>query len=206
MNRKIISFEGIDGSGKTTVIQKVAEKLAAEYKILISREPGGVKIAENIRDLILNEENKDADGLTSLMLFAASRNEHIKKKIEPALLTHDLIILDRFFDSSYAYQGFGQEIGYYKAKMVNELIIKNFIPYRTYLLKISLKTALNRRENENREEANHLDTKTDQFYQRVIEGYDFIASECGKRYKVIDAEQSIDHIVDQVIEDIKKWI
>jgi dTMP kinase len=205
MKNNFFTFEGIDGSGKTTVIQAVYEKLSQKHDVVISREPGGVETAENIRDLILSKKNENADGLTNVMLFAASRNEHIKKKIIPARKGGKIIIVDRYVDSSYAYQGFGQEIGFNIVKQVNESVVKNNYPCRTFLLKIDLATSMERKKSDTRDN-NHLDEKSIEFYERVIEGYDFLASEYRKRYYVIDATKSIEEISDEIIVEIEKCL
>jgi dTMP kinase len=205
MKNPFFTFEGIDGSGKTTVIKEVYNKLKDKYDVVISREPGGIDTAENIRNLILSDENANADGLTNVMLFAAARNEHLKKKIIPALETEKIVIVDRYVDSSYAYQGFGEEIGFNIVKQINDPVIKNNLPRRTFLLKIDLKTSIVRKGDESRNN-NHLDQKSFEFYNRIIEGYDFLASEYPKRYFVIDATQSVDKIVAQVIREIEKCL
>ena len=127
-----ISFEGVDGSGKTTVSKAVAKKLLdLGYYCVYTREPGGIEIAEEIRNVILDPKNTKMDAKTEALLYAASRRQHLVEKILPALDDGAIVISDRFIDSSLAYQGIARNIGFEKVKEINEFAIEDMYPQKT---------------------------------------------------------------------------
>ena len=117
-----ITFEGPEGSGKTTVIQAVAEKLAQDFDVISTREPGGVPTGEEIRKVVLDGNHMDIR--TEAMLFAASRREHLVEKVIPALKQHKIVLCDRYIDSSLAYQGYARGIGIEEVRKLNDFAIK----------------------------------------------------------------------------------
>jgi dTMP kinase len=133
---KFITFEGPDGSGKTTVSVKVTERLIKEgYSVILTREPGGSAIAEQIRNVILDPENTAMDDRTEALLYAASRRQHLVEKVLPALEQGTHVISDRFVDSSLAYQGCGRHLGIDPVMSINEFAIEGHMPDKTiYLL------------------------------------------------------------------------
>ena len=169
-----ITFEGIDGCGKTTQAKLLAESLEkAGYKVLITREPGGTEFADKIRSIVKDSSIK-IDGLTEYLLFASARADHIEKVIKPALKENIIVICDRFIDSSYAYQGYGKNVDLEFIINTNKFIIGDLYPDLTFYIDISPKEAMKRIEfrNEFRNENNdRLETNNLGFFMSVVDGY-----------------------------------
>ena len=146
MNRGwFITFEGPDGSGKTTISNNVYQQLKTEgFDVIYTREPGGIEIAEKIRDIILDPKNTAMDKKTEALLYAASRRQHLVEKILPALKENKIVICDRFVDSSLAYQGVGREIGIKEVLSINEFAIEGTYPDLTIFLDIDPLKGLSR--------------------------------------------------------------
>lgn len=158
MNGILISLEGPDGAGKTTVLQRILPELEkTSYKILSTREPGGVRVAEEIRNIILSTENTEIDSKTELMLFAAARRLHMQTKMLPALAAGEMVIVDRFIDSSVAYQGYGRELGVEPVNWLNEFATDGLKPDLTLYFDIDTDVALERIMKNRADEVNRLD-------------------------------------------------
>lgn len=200
-----ITFEGNEGSGKTTVAQSLKNKLEeAGYEVLITREPGGVRIAEDIRNLILNPEYKEMDPLCEALLYAAARRQHLVEKVLPALTEGKIVLCDRFIDSSLAYQGVGRDIGIDDIYEINQFAIQNVMPDKTFLLEIDFKKGLQRAKK--RGEFDRLEQEQDSFHQKVAEGYQIVAKRFSERIQVIDANQDVDAITNTIFEEVKKLL
>lgn len=198
---KFITFEGPDGSGKTTVSTAVVEKLKeAGIPVLYSREPGGSAIAEQIRDVILDPKNTAMDARTEALLYAASRRQHLKEIIEPALYKGINVICDRFIDSSLAYQGYGRHIGEKEVYQINEFAIESHMPDKTIFLKISAEDGLARIQN--RSFLDRLDQESITFHDDVFNGYEKVVEKYKDRMIIVDASKE----VDAVIEDAYKAV
>lgn len=198
---KFITFEGPDGSGKTTVSTAVVEKLKeAGVPVLYSREPGGSAIAEQIRDVILDPKNTAMDARTEALLYAASRRQHLKEIIEPALDKGINVICDRFIDSSLAYQGYGRHIGEKEVYQINEFAIESHMPDKTIFLKISAEDGLARIQN--RSFLDRLDQESIAFHDDVFNGYEKVVEKYKDRMIIVDASKE----VDAVIEDAYKAV
>ncbi|WBF52940.1 dTMP kinase [Macrococcoides canis] len=195
-----ITIEGPEGSGKTTVIKAIADQLMARFSVVCTREPGGIKISEDIRNILLDEANA-MDYRTEALLFAASRRQHLAEKVLPALQEGQIVICDRFIDSSLAYQGYARGIGMDEIRAINEFAIEGKYPDLTLYLKVSAETGLNRIKD-NLRETNRLDKEAIDFHKRVVEGYDILAKQFPNRIRIIDAEQS----EEQVVSESMKWI
>ncbi|NLY62702.1 MAG: dTMP kinase [Erysipelothrix sp.] len=196
-----ITFEGPDGSGKTTISKLVYEKLSQlGYDALYTREPGGIGISESIRDIILDVKNVNMDTRTEALLYAASRRQHLVEKIIPAINANKIVICDRFIDSSLAYQGFARNIGVEEVLHINEFAIEGRFPDVTLFLDISAQEGLNRIEG--RSFKDRLDLESIDFHNRVYEGYQLVLNKYKDRMVVIDAEKSIEAIVDEAVEVI----
>lgn len=192
---KFITFEGPDGSGKTTVSTAVVEKLKeAGYSVLYSREPGGSAIAEQIRDVILDPKNTAMDARTEALLYAASRRQHLKEIIEPALDKGINVICDRFIDSSLAYQGYGRHIGAEEVYRINEFAIENHMPDKTIFLKISAEDGLKRIQN--RSFLDRLDQESITFHDDVFKGYEKVVEKYADRMIIIDASKEVEDVID----------
>ncbi len=196
-----VTFEGPDGSGKTTISNLVHEKLQLlGYDSLYTREPGGIGISEDIRDIILDTKNTNMDIRTEALLYAASRRQHLVEKIIPALESGKIVVCDRFVDSSLAYQGFARNIGVKKVLDINEFAIEGHHPDMTIFLDISAEEGLNRIKGRNYKD--RLDLESVDFHNKVYEGYQLVLKKYEERMRIINAEKTIEEIVDEAIEII----
>lgn len=198
-----ITFEGPEGSGKTTVIQQVAQKLESEYNIVMTREPGGVKTGEQIRELLL--EGDGMDERTEALLFAASRREHLVGKVIPSLNEGKIVLCDRYIDSSLAYQGYARGIGLAEVKSINEFAIDGLYPDITIYLDVSVDIG-RKRILKNQRVQNRLDQESVNFHEKVVEGYKKIIHNESERFIVIDADRSIEEVVSAAYESISKYL
>ncbi|MFJ7738626.1 dTMP kinase [Lysinibacillus sp. NPDC097287] len=194
-----ITFEGPEGAGKTTVIQKIAERLEQEnIEVLPTREPGGIEIAEKIRAVILNPAHTAMDERTEALLYAAARSQHYFEKVRPALDAGKLVICDRFIDSSLAYQGYARGIGVDEVLAINEFAIGKKLPDVTILFDLAPEVGLARIHAHSDREINRLDVESLAFHEKVREGYLMLVERYPERIKVVNADQN----VEQVIEDV----
>ena len=202
MAGKFITFEGPEGSGKTSVVKAIVDYLKERnIDVLTTREPGGIRIAEDIRNIILNTRNKEMDLTTEALLFAASRRQHIIEKIWPALKKGQVVICDRFVDSSLAYQGFGRGLGYEKVFTINQYAIEGCLPDLTLFIDVPPKIGL-KRVFSNQRKVDRLDLETLEFHEKVYQGYQYLAKTYPDRIKVIDGTKSLE----EVIEASLTWI
>jgi dTMP kinase len=196
-NGKFITFEGTDGSGKTTQIKLLEEYLKDKgCEVVLSREPGGTKISELIRDLILDPANTEIVPLTEMILYAASRAQHVAQVIKPSIEAGKIVICDRFVDSSYAYQGCGRGLDLRLIADVNRVAIDGISPDVTFFLDIDPETAINRRINATG--ADRIEQEKLDFHKRVYEGYKKMSLLFPDRIMTIDAEKPIDEISSQI--------
>ncbi len=201
-NIKFISFEGGEGSGKSSQAQLLFKSLNKSNKVYLTREPGGTKLSEKIRKLLVNKGNFSIDPLTELLLINASRNEHIKNIILPKLGDNYTLICDRFLDSTFAYQVFGHGLDEKIFKDLNNLIVKSCIPTMTFLIdippSIGLKRSLKINEKENRFENFNVS-----FHERVRKGFKILAKNTD-RIHLINGKKSINSIHREIIDKINK--
>lgn len=194
-----ITFEGPEGAGKTTVIQKIAERLEQEnIEVLPTREPGGIEIAEKIRAVILNPEHTAMDERTEALLYAAARSQHYFEKVRPALDAGKLVICDRFIDSSLAYQGYARGIGVDEVLAINEFAIGKKLPDVTILFDLAPEVGLARIHAHGNREVNRLDVESLAFHEKVREGYMLLVKRYPKRIKVVNADQNVEQVVEDV--------
>lgn len=196
-----ITIEGPEGSGKTTVLKAVVEQLSKDYDVIATREPGGVKTAEAIRNILL--EGDAMDPRTEALLFAAARREHLVEKVLPALDKGITVICDRFIDSSLAYQGYARKIGVEAIQTINDFAIEGHAPDLTLYLDIPAEVG-QARIMQNQRAQNRLDKEDEAFHARVIDGYQQLIQNHPERYEVIDATQSIDAVIQDVLTAIKQ--
>lgn len=191
-----ITLEGPDGSGKTSVANCLKAYLQERgFQIVHTREPGGVAIAEEIRNVILKPENTNMDPKTEALLYAASRRQHLVEKVLPALQEGKIVLCERFVDSSLAYQGFAREIGMEEVMTINSFAIDGHMPDITLFLDIDAEIGLKRIAN-GRVKKDRLDAESLEFHQRVAKGYREVLRLYHKRMTVIDASQDIQKVVD----------
>ena len=191
-----LSFEGGDGCGKSTQLHKAAEFLTARgYEVLITREPGGTEVGEKIRALLLDVGNMEMTGECEAYLFAASRSEHVRRVIRPAVESGKIVLSDRFLDSSVAYQAFGRELGTDFVRQINERATDGVQPNLTFLFQADQEEMRRRLTSPDRIEREGRD-----FTQRVALGYIRLAEEEPDRIRVIDARRGID----EVFEDVRR--
>src|SRR5699024_1375333 len=198
-----ITFEGPEGSGKTTVIQQVAKILETDYDVVLTREPGGVQTGEQIRELLL--EGDDMDERTEALLFAASRREHLMGKVIPSLDNNKLVLCDRYIDSSLAYQGYARGIGIEEVRSINEFAINGLYPDRTIYLDVSVEVGRDR-ILKNQRNQNRLDQEDVKFHEKVVEGYKKIIHNESERFIVINADQSIEEVVNATYKSITEYL
>jgi dTMP kinase len=202
MKGLFITFEGVEGSGKTTIISNVYKQLKEKgFDVLVTREPGGIKIAEQIRKVILDVTNTEMDKRTEALLFAAARRQHLVEKIIPALNEDKIVLCDRFIDSSLVYQGLARDLGVDAVYDVNRFAIGSHMPNLTILLDVEPEIGLKRIMNSTRE-VNRLDLEKLDFHKKIYFGYRDFALQFPNRIKTVDAEQE----VSKVLEDCMKII
>lgn len=195
-----ITIEGVEGAGKTTVLEKVLKRLTElNYDVLLTREPGGIKISEKIRDIILDNEHAEMEKRTEALLYAAARRQHLVQKIIPALEAGKIVLCDRFIDSSLAYQGFAREIGIDNVLKINEFAIEGFMPSLTLYFDIEPEKGLNRIKQNKEREQNRLDLETLEFHRKVYEGYQLLLEKFPERIKKVDADQPVSQVTEETL-------
>lgn len=195
-----ITFEGGDGAGKTTQVNLLAAALRAlGHAVEVTREPGGTPIAERIRDVVLSMENLGLDRHAEALLYAASRAEHVAKKIRPALAAGRVVICDRYIDSSVAYQGVGRGLGRDEVLNLNLWATDGLVPTLTVLLDVEHESGLSRVLDPNRIEAEPVE-----FHARVREAFLELAAKEPDRYLVLPAHEEREVIAAKVLEAVRK--
>ena len=204
MKKQFITFEGPEGSGKTSVIKEVYEALKRQgHDVIVTREPGGVSISERIRSLLLDYNDEVMDARTEALLFAASRRQHVIEIIKPALEAGKIVLCDRYIDSSLAYQGVARDLGIEEVYSLNLFAIETYIPDLTLFIDISPETGL-KRVKKNQRAMDRLDLETLDFHQKVYEGYQTLMELEPERIKRIDGNTTIEAISKKAIELILK--
>lgn len=196
-----VVFEGGEGSGKSTIIEKIYIWLRESgHECILTREPGGIKISEKIREVILDKENTEMDGRTEALLYAAARRQHLVEKVIPAINSGKIVLCDRFVDSSLAYQGYARGLGIDEVFEINKFAINDCMPNVSILFDIDPEIGLERIRKNSSREVNRLDLEKIDFHNKVREGYTKIYENNKDRMIKINAEQSID----QVFEEVKR--
>lgn len=191
-----VTFEGGEGSGKSTVLKKVDAMLRNDgYQTVVSREPGGTPISEEIRNVILDRKNTNMDPRTEALLYAASRRQHLVEKIWPALKEGKIVLCDRYLDSSLAYQGGARGLGIDEILKVNEYATEGTLPNLTILFDIEPKKGLERIAANQGREVNRLDLEKMSFHEGVRATFQALAKRFPERYVVLDASKPLDEVV-----------
>lgn len=197
-----ITFEGIDFCGKSTQVE-LLHKFFVENgkKVIIIREPGGTKISERIREILLDRKNSEMKMETEFLLFSSSRSQLVRQVIIPSLQQDIIVISDRFHDSSTAYQGYGRGLDVEKIKLINSFAIADVLPDITFLIDISVEESLRRKSLKSQIELDRIEISSDNFYQKVRQGYLKIA-ESDSRFVVIDGSLKIEEIHNIIVNKI----
>ena len=196
-----ITFEGPEGAGKTTIIRMLAERLENS---LLTREPGGIDIAEQIRSVILAKENTAMDARTEALLYAAARRQHLIEKVMPALENGKIVLCDRFVDSSLAYQGYARGLGVDEVLGINQFAILDMMPELTLYFDIEPELGFQRISKNKGREVNRLDLESLDFHHKVREGYQLLLERFPERIVKIDASRSLEEVLQdaaKIIED-----
>lgn len=189
-----ITFEGIDGSGKTRQLELLTADLEkVDLKYLLLREPGGTSISEQIRRILLDRKNVEMSAETELLLFAAARAQLVKQIVEPALAAKKIVISDRFFDSTTAYQGYGRDMNVDFIQNMNDFATQGLQPDLTFYFDISVESALDRLKNRT-EKTDRIDLESKIFMEKTRQGYLQIAKRNPDRVRIINAERTPEEI------------
>lgn len=202
-----LTFEGCDGCGKTTVLNRISVLLKEkDIPFLLTREPGGSKIAEEIRNVILDKKNTEMDPRCEALLYAASRRQHLVEIVLPALEKGIHVLSDRYLDSSLAYQGYARGIGMEEVYSINLFAIDGMLPDLTFFLDLPPEEGLARiRKNETRE-VNRLDLEKENFHKKVYEGYKILLENYPERIVRIDARKTVEEESQEIFDILAKRI
>ncbi|MDZ5474351.1 dTMP kinase [Bacillus sp. 31A1R] len=200
-----ITIEGPEGAGKSTILDMLTEKLKSEgFKVIQTREPGGIEIAEQIRKVILDKQNTAMDSRTEALLYAAARRQHLVEKVKPALDEGYIILCDRFVDSSLAYQGYARGLGIDEVYSINQFAIEGMMPSLTLYFDIEPKVGLERINKNKSREVNRLDLENLHFHEKVREGYHILLNQFSNRIYKIDANHPINIVFNEAEKKIKE--
>ena len=201
-----ITFEGTDGAGKTTQIQRLSADLRdAGYDVCLTREPGGTPISEQIRDVLLNPDHSEMAATTELLLYAASRAQHVSEIIKPALEAGKIVISSRFADATVVYQGYGRGLDLDRIHHLNRIATDGITPDATFVLDLPVEIGLQRVQN-SRGGLDRLESEKIEFHHRLREGYQTIARQEPQRLKIIDAQVSPEQVYTQIQEAIQSLL
>lgn len=201
-----ITIEGGEGAGKTTLIARLTERIRSETgrNTVTTREPGGIPIAEAIRSVILDRGHTKMDARTEALLYAAARRQHLVEKVIPALERGDVVICDRFVDSSLAYQGHARGLGVEKVWEINRFATEGHMPDLTLYLDLDPEIGLSRIEASGVREVNRLDLESLEFHRKVREGYRMVAGMFPERFVTLDASAGPEQLAGQAWEYVSR--
>ncbi len=203
MRGLFITFEGIEHCGKTTQSERLATYLEeAEHDVVLTREPGGTPVGAAIRDLVLHSE-VDVDTVSELLLFAADRAQHVRTLIQPALEVGKIVISDRFYDSTRAYQGYGRGTDKDLIDRATSLATDGLAPDLTVLMDIDVETS---RSRSNRRDDDRIEQNSNAFHDRVRNGFLRIAEEERSRVLTIDGSQAMEDVADLILERVNELL
>jgi dTMP kinase len=191
-----ITLEGVEGSGKSTIINFIKDSLETSgKKVVVTREPGGIDIAEQIRSVILDPKNTKMEGRTEALLYAAARRQHLVEKVVPSLNEGYIVLCDRFVDSSLAYQGYARGLGISEVFSINKFAIGDLMPDLTLYLDLDPQIGLSRIAKNKEREINRLDLEEINFHVNVREGYEEVMKMFPERMVRIDANQEVEEVM-----------
>jgi len=210
-NGVFITFEGIEGCGKTTAIKYVAQYLKKMgHDVILTREPGGTKIGDRIRKILLSQKSSAMTPKAELMLYCASRAQHVEEIIFPAVHKGKIVLCDRFSDATLAYQGYARGLGVKEVKSLNKIACRGLEPDLTILLDVDVRTGLRRAMRRNDEnngwDEGRFERESEEFHNRVREGYLKLAQKEKKRIKIIDSTVGEKEMVYNAVKEVEKFI
>lgn len=202
-----ITFEGGEGAGKTTVLNKIYEALLGKgIEVIQTREPGGIPISEQIRDIIHNPEHLEMEERTEALLYAAARRQHLVEKVFPALEQGKIVLCDRFIDSSLAYQGYARGLGIDEVYAINQFATQDCMPDLSLFFDIPPEKGLERISANIDREKNRLDLENIAFHQKVYEGYQLVLSRFPERFQTVDAARNLHEVYQDTLERVTTFI
>ncbi len=205
MKGTFITVEGPDGAGKTTQLQLLNDVLKEKgYNVMMTREPGGTRVGNEIRSLILNPDFEEMKEMTEILLYAASRAQHVEELIRPALEAGTIILCDRFVDASLAYQGYGLGHPIDLVRHINDSATGGLAPDRTYLFDLTVTDSKKRMMD--RGALDRIEQRDDAFRARVYEGFQQIAASDPERVQIVQANRSIEVIHQDLVEDVITYL
>ncbi len=201
-----LTLEGVDGCGKSTQLSRLTKYLEEKgLDVLLTREPGGCAISEQVREMLLSPENKEMSAETEMLLYAAARTQHITEKILPALEAGKVVLCDRYLDSSIAYQGYGRQLGEERVRQANWYAQERCMPDATFLFLLEVERSFERIQK-GREHTDRLEQEGRNFFERVDFGFHALAQK-EERVRIIDASGNVEQVwaelrekVDEVLE------
>jgi dTMP kinase len=200
---KFITFEGCEGCGKSTQVRLFNEYLTKEgIPHIFTREPGGEKISEEIRRILLDANNAEMTDECEALLYAASRVQHLNDRVEPALAAGKLVVCDRYVDSSLAYQGYGRGLGVDFVSGVNAYALKNYLPDVTIFIDLTPEAAFKRKHGA--DENDRLEQAGMAFHKRVYDGFKQVAAAYPQRFVCVDGNQTPEEIFAEVLAVLKE--
>ncbi|MGM9969194.1 MAG: dTMP kinase [Anaeroplasma sp.] len=203
--KKFITFEGGECSGKTTIIKTICELFDKEnIRYITTREPGGIRIAEDIRNIILDTKNTDMTPECEALLYAASRMQHLSQKVIPAIKENKIVLCDRFIDSSLAYQGYARGLGIENVLKANSFAL-DYLPGLTIFIDVTPDIALKRLSNRDNK-IDRLDLEKEDFHKKVYQGYQEVLRMYPERIKRIDGNQSLERVTEDCINLVLEYI
>ncbi len=207
MNGFLVTFEGGEGCGKSTQIKKLSQFLEQEkIPFIVSREPGGTEVGEKIRDILLNMK-AEMSSTVEFLLFSASRADHIEKVVKPALESGKIVLLDRFYDSSFVYQGYAGDLNLKDIQNVTELAVKDIKPNLTFLLDLDYEVGMLRKSKDDKlRNLDRIEQKGESYHKKVRNGYLKLAEQNPDRIVVIDASKTPDEIFEKIKAKILKYL
>lgn len=207
-----ITFEGIEGCGKTSQIAMLGDHLTKEgYSVVITREPGGTSLGESVREILLNARNRSMCLLTELLLVEASRHQHVQEVLMPSLQAGKVVLCDRFSDATVAYQGFGRGLDRGMIELINSWSTEGLKPDLTILLDCPVEEGIDRSLDRLRKEGkiegeSRFEKEGLEFHTRVREGYLEIARKEPHRLRLLSAIHSPERIHEEIVEIVEKWL
>ncbi|SEQ09544.1 dTMP kinase [Piscibacillus halophilus] len=207
MSGLFVTFEGVEGAGKSSVLSYIYEQLQHQgYDVIHTREPGGIEISEKIREVILNKQHTAMDGRTEALLYAAARRQHLVEKVLPALEKGTIVLCDRFIDSSLAYQGYARGLGIDEVYQINEFAIEQCMPNVTVLFELDPEIGLKRISDNKGREQNRLDLEKLSFHEKVAEAYQILKGKFPNRIQAIDAQQPQEDVQQACLKLIQSYL